>query len=195
MKRYIRVNADSLNAKTPALLLAALLAISGCQLNRAKDQQTELLRQSMVPVRTSVSDCTLYLNQFDDQRQSKSLGDDNFSVNGEMVDQWVREGLKKAGIQLDSPNDSAALQLTLTRTYLQSIQGNLSANVVFAARYRAPDTQEFSSNRIFRGQQVSADWQSEAESVETALIQAIDIALSRIGKTYSLECEARQKGV
>ncbi|RDV25547.1 hypothetical protein DXV75_09650 [Alteromonas aestuariivivens] len=183
-------------SRTMLLLTLSICAVlTGCQLDTSYQQTQHAVPQALMPAQTTAARlCTLHLNEFVDQRHTKTLGQDSFSIDASMIEQWIQTGLVRAEIEPQYDYQGAALQLSLTRTYLHAVQNNLSANVVFEARYRGPNATRFSDPRLFRGQHTTTDESGETESVVNVMKGAIDSALQRIANAYRQECEGTALG-
>lgn len=167
--------------------------ISGCQVNT-----THLQHDYKAPPASLTADiasqhdmkCPITLFSYEDHRQSKTMGSVAFTIVESDVDRWVASALDHVNISHEALASGGMLKLTLAKAYIQSLRGNMAANVVFGAQFKGPEDEEFSDKRYFRGHEVEVNFSSTQGEIKTTLNKAIAKALARIKAAYSESCTA-----
>lgn len=167
--------------------------LAGCQVNT-----THLVHDYEAPPASLTADiasyrdmkCPITLFSYEDHRQSKTMGSVAFTIVESDVDRWVEGALEHVNISHQVVANSGALKLTLVKAYIQSLRGNMAANVVFGAQFKGPDDEDFSDKRYFRGHEVEVNFSSTQGEIKATLNKAIAKALARIKTAYSEGCSA-----
>jgi hypothetical protein len=162
--------------------LASLL-LAGCQVNttqlggdfRPSNHSSKKNRKSQADIQ-----CPIKLEKYQDLRRSKSLGTVAFTIVENDVEKWVKSAMAHYNIKETNDTNVSRIEVSLVKAYIQSMLTSMSANVVLSVKQYDVDTGQYGKRMIFRGHDVSTNWNSGDGEISATLNQAISNALLKI---------------
>ncbi|MBU3020603.1 hypothetical protein [Aestuariibacter sp. A3R04] len=176
------------HAKTVAAMVLTFSILGGCvTTDDDKPPQTRLSEAEEKAIRDSLkSYCPASLLAYDDQRASPIVPAAGDTIGPEKMKQWIFSALNEANFSLTPIPQHGHLFVTLNKSFLQSYGDSIIANVVISAQYQAPNSEEKTAIREFKGMAIQPA--SAPLAADALFQQAITRSVVRMNRTYRYGC-------
>ena len=171
------------------LLCILCFILFGCSISSVKlpaEYSHQFKRANKSKSIKNIEKCSFYLNEFEDARQSKSLGIVALTIVESDVEKWALSALNQYNIDNKNSVELPHVKVSLVKAYIHSMMTSMAANVVFKIEYPDTDkvlTKENETNSIVikyvRGYEVNVNWNSGEDEILSTLNKAMSNAIAK----------------
>ena len=164
------------------LLILIVNVLSGCQATTVKLAPEYHLSNKQKANHENRRNCPIYLEEFLDLRQSKSIGTIAFSIVETDIEKVILSALEQFNISKENTLAGSRIKIALVKAYVNSLNTSMAANVVLSTEFKVDNDSNYQPKKFFRGYDVSVNWNSGESEILSLINKAIETAIVNLKK-------------